>query len=43
MVIIGAIAIHFAWVAISPLIPYAFGGLVGVAVLGFFYYRRGRW
>jgi hypothetical protein len=42
-IIIAAIAVHFAWIAISPFIPYAMGGLVAIAILGFFYFRHGRW
>jgi hypothetical protein len=41
--IIGALAVHLVWIAIAPFIPYAIGGVVAVAVLGAFYYRRSRW
>jgi hypothetical protein len=40
--IIGAIAVHLVWVAVSPLIPYSIGGLVAISVLGWLYFRR-RW
>jgi hypothetical protein len=42
MVIIFALAVHLVWVAVAPFIPYTMGGLVAVAILGFFYFRR-RW
>lgn len=40
--IILALALHLAWDAIAPLVPYAVGGLVALAALGALYFRK-RW
>ena len=42
LVIILAIAVHFVWIAIAPLVPYVIGGLIALAVLGMLYFRK-RW
>lgn len=39
-VIILALAVHLVWTAIAPLIPYAIGGIIALAALGFLYYRK---
>jgi LPXTG-motif cell wall-anchored protein len=41
-VIILAFALHLAWDAIAPLIPYTIGGLIALMALGALYFRK-RW
>lgn len=41
--IIAGLAVRIVWIAISPMVPYAIGGLVGVYAVGALYYRKRRW
>jgi hypothetical protein len=41
--IIAGLAVHIAWIALAPIVPYAIGGLVAVYAAGALYYRRRRW
>jgi hypothetical protein len=42
-IIILAVAVHLAWIAIAPTVPYAITSLMAVGVLGALYYRKNRW